>query len=59
MAMFLSIFGKPISPACFYCSNSLGNFEMTFELFGYQYFQFPVYEMSMEAEKCQSYFVKF
>ena len=36
MTMFLSIFGKPISPSCFYCSNSQGNFEMTSELFGYQ-----------------------
>ena len=36
MAMFLSIFGKPISRSCFYCLNPQGNFEMTLELFGYQ-----------------------
>ena len=47
MTMFLSIFGKAVSPSCFYCSNSQGNFEMTLELFGYQKFQFPVYELSL------------
>ena len=49
MAMFLSIFGKPISPSCSYCSNPQGNFEMTLELFSYQLFQFPVYELSLQS----------
>ena len=35
-AMFLPIFGKAISPSCFCCVNSQGDFEMTLELFGYQ-----------------------
>ena len=33
MAMFLSIFGKPVWTSCFYCLNSQSNFEMTLELF--------------------------
>ena len=41
---FLSIFGKGISPGCFYCSNSEGSFKMTLELF---FYQFPVYELSL------------
>ena len=44
--MFDSNFEKGISSDWFYCSNPQGNFEMTLELFGYQWFQFPVYELS-------------
>ena len=36
LLMFLSIFGKRISPGFFYCSNSQSNFEMALDLFGYQ-----------------------
>ena len=32
MAMFFSIFGKRILPGWFYCLNSHGNFEITYEL---------------------------
>ena len=45
-AMFLSIFRKGNSPSCFYFSNSLGNFEMTLETFGYQWFQFLSCELN-------------
>ena len=47
LARFLSIFGKCISPDWFYCSIFQGNFEITLELCGYQYFQFPVYELGL------------
>ena len=33
IAMFLFIFGKLSTPGWFYCSNSQGNFEMTFRTF--------------------------
>ena len=45
--MSFSIFGKYISPGRFHCSNSQGNFEITLELFSYQQFEFPVYELSV------------
>ena len=35
MTVFLSIFGKLVSPSCLYL-NSQGNSEMTLELFDYQ-----------------------
>ena len=40
LALFLSIFGKGISPCWFYCSNSQGNFEMTFAVISFLYVAF-------------------